>query len=569
MLTVTKAWKDALGCINIPYRDRLNPPNDLKIEYEQIDTSAQNSASVAVSGRVSYSDESEVMNLSLDYSASKAVATLEPNEWALDGDMTFIGESDTHAGWVSDVMSKADGTFDANPKLTLTWTSVQTIAIPGLSVWWSSLLNEWASEFKVSAYNGLTLVSQTTFTNNAVTNFYEGAISGYDKVEIEIIKWCLPYRRARIENVCMGFTVYIAKSEVLTAEHSMSSDLLSFTLPDDYFTFDIDNVSEEWNPDNPTGRYAYLLERQRVTVKYAFKINGAYEWHTVGTYFMSDWTTPQNGISASFTARSLIDFMTKKFVPSSITGYTYGDEISLKELATKAFQQAGLPTDADGSVKWEIADELDDIDVVIPYTTSESEGVTTYSWDFDYSCAEVIQLCANAGCAVIRPNENGDICIKMPSQVVGDYYIDQFVAYSNGEYELSKALKTVNINDGELIYTPTGSVDSGEEQAISNPLLQGEDERTAECAWVSDLLLKRKSIDGEFRADPRLQPLDVITNVNKYAQNRVYITDVKWTYAGAFKGTYAGKVLKSIPLVNNIGEQYLGYAYAGEYGGNV
>jgi len=349
----------------------------------------------------------------------------------------------------------------------------------------------------------------------------------------------------------------------------MSSDLLSFTLPDDYFTFEIDNINEDWNPDNPSGVYAYLIERQRVNVQYAFKINGAYEWHTVGTYFMSDWTTPQNGISASFTARSLIDFMTKKFVPSSITGYTYGDEISLKELATKAFQQAGLPTDADGSVKWEIADELDEIDVVIPYTTSESEGATTYSWDFDYSCAEVIQLCANAGCAVIRPNENGDICIKMPSQVVGDYYIDQFVAYSNGEYGLSKALKTVNINDGELIYTPTGSVDSGEEQAISNPLLQGEDERTAECAWVSDLLLKRKSITGEFRADPRLQPLDVITNVNKYAQNRVYITDVKWTYAGAFKGTYAGKVLKSIPLVNNIGEQYLGYAYAGEYGGNV
>lgn len=566
MLTTTRDWKVALGCYKVPNRDRLVPVNDIKIEYEQIDSEAQISATITTNGAESFSDHSEVMNLSVDYVNEHPIATLEPNEWVLDGNMAYIGDN-THCGWVSNKMSGADGTFTTNPTITLTWDEPQTMRIGGLTINWSSLLNEWATQFKVTAkVNGSNLFQQT-YNNDRVQNYFTGELSGYDTIIIEVIEWCMPNRRARMESITLGLTVYISKNDVLSAEQSLSSDLLSFTLPDDSFTFEIDNVNEQWNPDNPTGIYSYLTERQRVNVKYAYKLNGVYEWHLVGTYFMSEWTTPQNGISASFTARSLIDFMSRKFAPGSISGYTYGDTISLKSLAENAFQQADLPIDADGTNKWSVATELSNINVVIPYTTSESEGVTTYAWDFDYTCAEVVQLVANAGGAVIRPNEDGDVCVVMPNVSVGDYYIDQFVSYSNGEYDINKSLADININDGAYRYPTSGVLDpTGEEQSISNPLIQASQYATV-SSWIADVLSKRKSINGEFRADPRLQPLDIITNVNKYAINQVSITSIKYSYTGAFKGSYEGRVIKSIPIADTEGEWYSNALYSGEYGG--
>lgn len=562
MIETTQAWKTALGCIQIPNRESLVPENDIKIEYEQMDYAAQSSGSIAVNSSADISKHSEALNRSIDYSKEKAITTCEPNEWVLDGSTRNYG-ADAHCGWISGSQSLSDGTFATNPKITLTWATEQTTLIKGLTIWWSSLLGEWASEFNITAKKNGSNVFDEDFTADNVQGFYAGELSGYDTIIIEIKKWCVPYRRARIECIGIGFLVHLGKSEIVSAVHSLSSDLLSFCLPDDSISFDIDNISADWNPDNPTGIYAYLTERQRVVVKYAYKLNGAFEWHTVGTYFMSEWTTPQNGITASFTARSLIEFMSNRFSPSSIPGYNFGDTISLKELAEAAFTQANLPTDIDGSEKWELADELDDIDVVIPYSTSTSEGVTTHTWNFDYTCAEVVQLCASAGCAVIRPNTNGDICVTLPDDTVTDYYIDGFKSFSAGEYDSTKPLKTVNINGGEMIYTPAETVANGVEQSIQNPLLQSATTRTAQCAFVSNLLSRRKTISGEFLADPRLQPLDAITVKNKYATNKVWITSCKWTYSGSFKGQYAGRVIKSIPLIEQSGWWYSGDIHAG------
>ena len=56
------------------------------------------------------------------------------------------------------------------------------------------------------------------------------------------------------------------------------------------------------------------------------------------------------------------------------------------------------------------------------------------------------------------------------------------------------------------------------------------------------MLKGRKTLNGEYRPDVRLDPLDKITVQNKYTQNQVYITGTKYTYTGAFSGTYEGRV---------------------------
>jgi hypothetical protein len=60
--------------------------------------------------------------------------------------------------------------------------------------------------------------------------------------------------------------------------------------------------------------------------------------------------------------------------------------------------------------------------------------------------------------------------------------------------------------------------------------------------WIKDCLKNRKTLSGEFRADPRLDALDKVTVENKYATNSVFITSVKYSYGGAFRGEYEGRI---------------------------
>ena len=90
--------------------------------------------------------------------------------------------------------------------------------------------------------------------------------------------------------------------------------------------------------------------------------------------------------------------------------------------------------------------------------------------------------------------------------------------------------------------TATNSL-NGNEQTVDNPLIVDSTTANAVAAWCRDCLKNRKIISGEFRADPRLDALDTITVVSKYGSNSVQISDVKYTYNGAFRGTFTGRVM--------------------------
>lgn len=557
MIDVSTNWKRALGCYNYPNRKPFVPLNDVKIEYEQIDADAQNSGTVSVTDEAPWSTKDDVMDLSIEYDSQTKIATMEANAWGLGGDYSVL-EGNPHIGWVSASISGEDFTYEVGnePCLTITWDEVQLVKIPCIIVTWSTRLGEFARDFTVNCYNGTDLLWTKTVTDNKdIASQVDHELEGYDKIEIIVSKWCLPYTRARIQTVSMGLVVSIQKRDLFSVDLDSNSDLLAFELPDTTLAFEIDNVSEEWNPDKPKGRYAYLLERQKVSMYVAYKLGAdTYEWHKIATAFMAEWSTPQNGISATFTARDLMSFMTQKFVPSAIEGYNFGDTISLYDLAQNAFEQADLPIDADGSIKWSIDESLADFNVVIPYSEQTVEGQTVYQYQFEHTNAEVIQLCASASNTAIHIDENGNINVKPVTNTQSDYMIDRFVAFANAEYENQKLLKTVLINDEWSVDVP--NILEGELQSISNELIQSQSQALMVASRISTILGKRKvgeeytnasTLNGEYRADVRLQPLDMIINKNKYAMNLVYVTGVKYSYQGAFRGTYQGRVMRSIP----------------------
>lgn len=201
--------------------------------------------------------------------------------------------------------------------------------------------------------------------------------------------------------------------------------------------------------------------------------------------------------------------------------------MTLEELATSAFQQSGLPTAAGGGNRWIIDPSLSAISVELPD-------------DFSYTCAEVVQLCANAACCVFYQDREGMLHVEPLADILTDYVINEFNSYSNAEYTISKELQSVNVNDGMGM---AENISSGEIQTISNPLIQTETVAGNVAAWVKDILANRKTLSGEYRSDPRLDALDKITVTNKYASNTVFITNVRYSYNGAFQGSYEGRAV--------------------------
>ena len=471
MQTVSAEWKQAM-------LQNIVPESFIEVSYKVGDPDADGQGTVTDNGEWSGATSAEIAN-GLDKNYRK-FATLEPNMWKLDGTFDiYSGSPSQSTGYISDVFSEDDATFTTHPVITITLPQVYTNPIPGITIQWSETYQECARDFIVTVYDsGSPVVTETITGNTDIISVIETEISSYDEVQIEIVEWCLPQRRARIEDIYLGVKKIFQKGDLLGFEHSQNVDLISSVLPKSQVVFQINNVDGEWNPDNPTGVMKYLEERQQVSVRYGYKISGGIEWIKAGTFFLSEWETPSNGISASFTARDLFEFMGNPFAATDGT-------FTLYALALQAITQANLPTFPDGTDRYYIDSSLSSI------------SATIQASDFSYSIGEVLQMCANAACCVMYQNRDGKIMIEPFANVLSDYIIDEFVSYQNAEYEISKELQSVNVNDGAGNAT-NGT--TGEVQTISNPLIQNSSTANSVAAWIRDCIKGRKTLSGDYRA---------------------------------------------------------------------
>lgn len=423
-------------------------------------------------------------------------------------------------GYVGTWLCDENGIFQTHPTVRVEMPESYSEVIPGISIIWSKVYNEWATKFIIRAYHGERVVFAGTYENDAVQTTATGDISEYDCVEIEILEWCKGYRRARIQDVFLGINQTYSKSDIMEFSASMFVDPISGSLPKSEIKFKLKNLDGQYNLDNPKNKARYLTERQQMTVKYGYKIDGIVEWIKGGTFYLSEWETPQNGITASFAARDAIEFLSAPY-EGVVTGTLY-------DVAVAAFEQADLPSTEDGGQSWEVASVLSTINVPEDLLDLSSRTL-----------AEVLLLCANAGGCVFYQGRDGVLKIEKLHQVLSDYVIDGYVSYSNSEVRLLKQLQSVNINNGQYIL-PVGK--KGEVQPMLNELIS--DVQAPEIAeFVAKYLENRRVYSGDYRADPRLDPLTVITNENKYAKNYVLVTNFDLTYKGAFKGSYEGRGL--------------------------
>lgn len=531
MQKVSQSWKDV-------HKKTLLNEGYVEVALDMADPDALREVESLDNGSVYISDTPEIVS-EVD-TPTIAYGTLEQNTWVLDNTHQIIPETDyQNGGYIGDVLSNAEGIFDTKiPTITLDFSEVHDKIIPGLTITWGTAYNEYATHFVVTAYNGNSIVAHKDVTdNNSITSIVELDIVNYNHITIQVIEWCLPNHRARIDEIFAGWKLVYSKNKLMSFHHEQAVDPISTSLPKMEIGFSLDNSNNSFNPHNPQGLSKYLMERQAVQVRYGLKLgDGTVEWIKGGSFYLSEWYAKQNGITADFVARDILEFMST----------LYHDNVSvirertLYELAEQVLQAADLPLNADGTVKWVIDESLRNIKTtaVLP----------------DDTIANCLQMIANAGCCVLYPDRDGMLNIKPIGNEHTDYVINSFNSYSKSEITLSKLIKQIDVavysytlgNKGvESAFTSETSEvgDKGETITVNNPLITNNERAKVVGKWIGDYLKNRMTLKAGVRADVSLDALDIVSNENDFNTTNMRMTNVKFEFTGAFRGTCEGRVI--------------------------
>lgn len=508
MINVSSEWLNA-------HKQRLLPESFLEIKLDVTDEDVPSLVSVNSSNAAVFSNGANMVG-GLTQPVPSGYATLEHNRWALDGTKKLVPETAPYdtPGFVS---------FDGSGlQLTIKLAERRAVGVPGLTITWDSEYGEYATYYAVDVYRGAERIMDYTINGNteSVTEI-PIAFSDYDRVEILVREWSEPDHRARIDRVCFGFGLILEKADVLNYTHEQSGCLNSSELPKNSVDFTLNNMNGIWNPSNPVGLGQYLSERQAVTIRYGLDVNGAKEWISAGKFYLSQWEAQEDGYGAKFVARDILEFLLNEPYTGPASGTLY-------ELATEALSGANPPKEfsyiLDPSLGW--------------YSATVTEK---------YTVAEILQMCANAASCVLWQDRNGVLRIEPLNKNQSDYIVSTNFSYKHPRVELTKPLKAVSVAYGDEQEYLLSVENTGETQTVENPLVSTAAQASILADWVRNTLRTRKVVSGEFRADPRLDVFDIVAVESKYGLiTPVAITEITYTYNGAMKANYLGRVISDV-----------------------
>ncbi len=595
MQEVSEAWKEA-------HKQMLLPETFVKIEMNMVDTNAIGNGPSFDGTNMRPVQDNFYLRYMINYHPSPGPsnsAWLEYNHWLLDGSIfPIVNDPDLYRSSYLSV--------DDNPcSLTISFSVILEKEIPGFTISWGLENEGYATDFTVTVENNDTVVASTTITGNTSSmSVVDIPCSEYNKVTVEVSKWSLPHRRARIRGITFGHRLGFDKNNILSYTHEQVGDPQSFELSTNRINFVLDNTKTNWDMINPGSVEKLFFNQQKIFVEYGMDVGGNTEWIKGGTFYLSEWAVSPDGFSASFTADNIFTIMrdrdyerkylfavannTMNVYPNpddwSTTGYivSKGDECTIVDLVYVHVKDRGYYTmacfeNSSGERWWANFNDATFTILYHSYTISELvwdalrilserdeayrvakfsgtlEDIQSPYFIENTSVPEVLQKCANLGNCGLWQNRKGELLLEPVSTTLTDYKIPLFLAYSYPKIELTKALKEVEVVGKSLYSNSDGATftysvgDIGETVTIESPYLVDSDSKTlaeAISQKYAENWKSRKIVSGEFRADPRLDLFDVITVETKYGDiSPVMITNIKYTYNGAFNGTYTGRVL--------------------------
>lgn len=523
MVEVSDKWKEK-------FNETLVPESFVEITCGITEPGINKKATIVTSSAAPFST---FHNIALSDNASiSRYSTGEPNLTVLDGSCSIVPSSPPYG--TTGFLSAEIFDDSSHPVIRLELPSENKSSIPGVSICWSTAFNEYATDFSVSAYLGAKKLKTVTVNGNkSIRSDVEVELSGFDAVELEVLKWCLPDRRVRVEQVKIGRYLVFDKTKILSYSHSSARDPISGQLSQESISFSLDNSDRAWDSVNPQGIYKYIYERQPVTVRYGMDVDGKTEWVSGGMFFLSEWSVPANSIEASFQARDAFLYLSS----TKYTGRKYG---TLYEMCYDALELL----EAD-EIAFDISDELKD------YSTDITSDESTYH------NSDILQLAANAAGMALYQTRDGVIKINRvygadTSNPVLD--IPVLNNYSWPEITFAQNMLNVVTTAGGVTYAyPESPSGKGVSQTLSNVLLTKDILAKSRNALTESygVLSNRRKASLTYRASPTIDALDMVKIHHQFNYDAVLLaTNVKYTFNGCFKGTVEGYMMADAQAIS-------------------
>ena len=358
----------------------------------------------------------------------KAFATFEENFWSLDGKSRKLAPDefsepdsgrDNAFGFVSSVenitqLSDENGNFSVPVVITITLDRVNAWLGTALAWWRGSKAgvkdDEYAVDFDLTTYDmfGNEVYRIPVRDNKSVDWSNHDRYDSVKAVKITVYKWSRSSRRVRMEYVELGQNFRYESDQIRNIEHSAEGNPLSLTMPSSQFRVTLLDRNNEFDADNPQGKFKYLTQNLplRVSVKQEY-FDGTQLKELripIGTFYLDDWFDGENESEYVFVAKDLIGLLGK-------ATFYKGEKYST----------LAVPME-----EW-LEDILDDARL-----TLYAQGMWSYIGIKDFkvfpimpevSHRDAVQLVCNANACTAYPNREGKLEIRPRDDTRNDYTI--------------------------------------------------------------------------------------------------------------------------------------------------
>jgi len=495
-----------------------------RVTFDISDVTAADDASVTVTSEAEISRKDQMHNQVRD---RPAYATFEPDYWRLDGSFVLppkTTEPGFEVGWYSGVLSGSDGTF--SPAQVMDFIFDDPHSSIGLTITFDEPAGEYAVDFDAVAYDGAGNViwsKQVRGNDRARWVIDNQQIANYRRITITLLKWCKPYRRAKVTEVSFGVVRVYGDDNLFRVNLLEEIDPISAQVPANELKFVVDNSNREFNILNPQGSYKFLQERQAAVVEFGVEVRpNTYEWVNMGLYFLADWKSDEGSLTATFTARNRIDFLPAVEVENLTPGST-----NLHELALSLINAIGLE-------KYRLDPALASASTLGVYKKQ------TYR--------ELLQNIAVAGRCVMFVGRDDFFNILRLSDTPPAHTIELDQMYAEPQINLDRLVSRVEVNyysDAETVagtYVANGPVAGGATLKVENTLINSQAHAQAVAEWILAESQNRALYEVNWRQNPALEPGDIVTVEDVYGANKSSrIISQEFEYGGALQGKTKSK----------------------------
>lgn len=260
---------------------------ETEIEFGLFDVTASEDAQYQTSQKQSWNSAESQLKQG---GASKNYATLEMNDFVLDGSAEFFPDNtgDEFFGWWSRDLSGADGVFSNPPELTVNFTEKHSSM--GITIYFPDSPNEWAGSLNIKWYDGIgNILNSKDFYPDKATYFCEQSVTDYEKVKISFYSTALPHRYLKVSEIMFGLIKMFTGKDLESARIYEEIDPVSSSLPINTLEFGFKDSEGKFSPLQLEGTYELFQQRQWFKVR--GYLNGAK--HELGIYYYEDFEAPE------------------------------------------------------------------------------------------------------------------------------------------------------------------------------------------------------------------------------------------------------------------------------------